>query len=144
MSGAQVALTVHFFGLMLWIGGAATASWMAASVVASGASSLEMGKALSTVRSALLAIVAPGIVLATVGGLGRMIPAWSTYAHAPWLQAKIAIGLVLGTLHGVLVGRVRKASRGVQTSAGTFVAIAVAYVGFGLLAVGLAIVRPGE
>jgi len=140
MSGPEIALAIHFFGLMLWIGGAATASWMAASVVSSGDT-----KALATVRSALLAIVAPGILLATVGGLARMLPAWSTtYAHAPWLHAKLAIGFVLGALHGVLVGRVRKASKGLVTTPGTFVALAVAYVVLGIVAVCLAIARPGE
>jgi putative membrane protein len=145
VNGPQIALAIHFFGLMLWIGGAATASWMAASVVSSGASTEETGKALATVRSALLAIVAPGILLATIGGLARMLPAWSTtYAHAPWLHGKLAIGLVLGALHGVLVGRVRKASKGLVTTPGVFIALAVAYVALGLAAVFLAVVRPGE
>ncbi len=140
MSGAQLSLVVHFLGLLLWIGGAATASWMAASLVAAGET-----KALSSVRSALLAIVAPGIVLATVGGLARLVPAWGTYyAHAPWMHVKLVIGFVLGGLHGVLVGRVRKASQGVPVPPGVFVGIAVTYAVLGGAAVALAILRPGE
>ena len=148
MSGPQIALVVHFFGLMLWIGGAATSAWMAASIVASGSGrslAADEVKALSTVRSALLAVVAPGILLATVGGLARLLPAWgSLYAHAHWMHGKLAIGLALGALHGVLVGRVRKAAKGQPSSAGVFVGLAVAYVVLGLAAVCLAVVRPGE
>lgn len=140
MNAANIALVVHFLGLLLWIGGAITASWMAASIVSSGDT-----KALSSVRSALLAVVAPGILLATIGGLARLLPAWSTqYAHAPWMHAKLTIGLVLGALHGVLVGRVRKASKGQPVSAGFFVGMAVAYAVLGAAAVALAILRPGQ
>lgn len=141
MNAANIALVVHFLGLMLWIGGAMTCAWMAAGLAASGDT-----KALSSVRSALFAIVMPGIVLATIGGLARLVPNWSAhYAHAPWMHAKLTIGLVLGALHGVLVGRVRKAAAGTQPATpGVFVGIAVAYGVFGLLAVALAILRPGE
>jgi putative membrane protein len=141
MSAANLAIVVHLLGLLLWIGGATTCAWIAAGLVAAGET-----KALSSVRSALLAIVAPGISLAAIGGLARLVPGWSAYyAHAPWMHAKLAIGLVLGALHGVLVGRVRKAAKGTQpASPGTFVAIAVAYVVLGLAAVALAILRPGE
>jgi putative membrane protein len=141
MSGPNVALIVHLLGLLLWIGGATTAAWMAAALVAAGDT-----KALSSVRSALLAIVAPGILLATIGGLARLIPVWSAhYAHAPWMHAKLAIGFVLGALHGVLVARVRKAATGAKPGTpGLFVAIAVAYTVLGLAAVALAILRPGE
>jgi uncharacterized membrane protein len=137
---ANVALVVHFLGLLLWIGGAITCAWMAASLVSAG----EL-KALTAVRSALLAVVMPGILLATIGGLARLLPMWSAhYAHAPWMHAKLTIGLVLGALHGLLVGRVRRASQGTKVAPGLFVAIAVAYAVLGLAGVALAILRPGE
>jgi uncharacterized membrane protein len=140
MNTANIALVVHFLGLLMWIGGATTASWMAASLVSAGDT-----KALSSVRSALLAIVVPGILLATIGGLARLVPGWSAhYAHAPWMHAKLTIGLVLGGLHGLLVNRVRKASQGTAVAPGVFVGIAVTYAVLGLSAVALAIVRPGE
>ena len=140
MTAANIALVVHFLGLLLWIGGATTCAWIAASVVSSGET-----KALSSVRSALLAIVMPGLLLATIGGLARLIPNWSAlYAHAPWMHAKLTIGLVLAALHGVLVGRVRKASTGTPVAPGIFVGIGVTYVVLGTVAVALAILRPGQ
>jgi uncharacterized membrane protein len=140
MSGMNIALVVHFLGLLMWVGGAMTCAWMAASVVSAGET-----KALSSVRSALLAIVMPGIMLATIGGLARLVPNWSAhYAHAPWMHAKLTIGFVLGALHGLLVNRVRKASQGTSVAPGLFVGIAVAYAVLGLAGVALAILRPGE
>ncbi len=137
---ANIALVVHFLGLLLWIGGAITTAWIAAGLVSAGETN-----ALSTVRSALLAVVTPGILLATIGGLALLIPAWGAhYAHAPWMHAKLTIGLVLGALHGVLVGRVRRAASGKPVSPGLFVGIAVAYAVLGLAGVALAILRPGE
>lgn len=140
MNASDIALIIHFLGLLMWIGGAATCSWIAASLVSSGDT-----KALSSVRSGLLAIVMPGILLATLGGLGRLIPNWSThYAHAPWMHIKLTIGLVLAGMHGLLVNRVRKASTGTPVPAGMFVGIGVTYVVLGLVAASLAILRPGE
>ena len=140
MNAADIALVVHLLGLLLWIGGAITASWMAASAVSAGDA-----RSLSSVRSALLAVVAPGILLATIGGLVRLVPMWSAhYAHAPWMHGKLTIGFVLGALHGVLVNRVRKASRGEAVPAGLFVGLAATYAVLGTAAVALAILRPGE
>jgi putative membrane protein len=140
MSAANLFLVLHFVGLLLWIGGATALAWTAAALVSAGET-----KALSAVRSGLLAIVAPGILLATVGGLARLVPAWGAlYAHAPWMHVKITIGLVLGGLHGVLVNRVRKAASGQPVPPGLFVGLAVANVALGLGAVACAILRFGQ
>lgn len=140
MTGANVALVLHLIGLVLWLGGATFASWTAASLVASGET-----KALASVRSGLLAVVTPGLVLATLGALARLLPGWTAhFAHAPWMHAKITIGIVLAGLHGFLVGRVRKAMRGDAVPAGLFVALAVAHAALTTLAVALAIFRWGE
>jgi uncharacterized membrane protein len=135
----QIALVVHVLGILLWVGGTITAGWTAAGLVASGET-----KALSSVRSALLAIGAPGILLAFAGGLAQLIPNWSTlYAHAGWMHGKLTIGLVLAGLHGMLIGRVRKAATGEVKTPGVFMGIAVAYAVLALIALGLLMFRPG-
>lgn len=138
MNTTNIALIVHLLGLVLWIGGAITCSWIAASLVAA-----KETKALSSVRSALLAVVTPGILLAIMGGLARLIPFWSAeYAHAGWMHGKLTIGLVLAGMHGLLVNRVRKAATGTPVSPGVFVSIAVGYAVLALIAMALAILRP--
>ena len=139
MNAAGIALIVHVVGLLLWIGGAAACAWIAAGLVSAGET-----KALSSVRSALLAVVLPGMLLALAGGLGRLIPGWSTsYAHAPWMHVKLLLGLILAGLHGVLVARVRKAAAGQAATPGLFVGIGAGYAVVALVAASLAILRPG-
>lgn len=139
MNAAGIALIVHFVGLLLWVGGAAACAWTAAGLVAAGET-----KALSSVRSALLAVVLPGMLLALAGGLARLIPGWSTsYAHAPWMHTKLLLGLVLAGLHGLLVARVRKAASGQPATPGVFVGIGASYAVVALIAASLAVLRPG-
>jgi putative membrane protein len=137
---ANLALVVHLLGLVLWVGGAVAAAWTAASLVSSGET-----KALSSIRSALLAVVMPGIVLAFLGGLARLVPGWTAhYAHAPWMHAKLTVALVLAGLHGFLVNRVRKAAQGTAVAPGVFVGIAAAHAVLAVVALALVLFRPGE
>lgn len=137
--GQQIALVIHVFGILLWVGGTATAAWTAASLVSDGEK-----KALSSVRKALLVLGAPGMLLAWLGGLAILVPGWEQYSHAGWMHGKLTIGVVLAGLHGVLVGRVRRAAAGtVAATPGLFVGVAIAYLALALVAIALVMIRPG-
>jgi putative membrane protein len=135
----QVALVLHVFGVVLWVGSTVAAAWMAASLVSDGET-----KALSAIRKTLLMIGAPGMLLAWIAGLAILVPGWDRYSHAGWMHGKLTIALVLSALHGVLVGRVRRAVAGTATpNASLFVGVAVAYLVLALAAIGLVLLQPG-
>ena len=137
--GQQIAVVVHVFGILLWVGGTATAAWVAAALVSDGEP-----KALSAVRKSLLMLGAPGMLLAWAGGLAMLVPNWSQYSHAGWMHGKLTIGLVLAGLHGALVGRVRRPAAGTRLATPSFFAgISIAYLVLALAAVGLVMLRPG-
>ncbi len=135
----QIALIVHVFGVVLWVGSTSAAAWTAASLVSEGER-----KSLSSVRKTLLMLGAPGLLLAWAGGLAMLVPGWSHYSHAGWMHGKLTIGLILSVLHGVLVGRVRRAAAGTAPGSPTlFVGVAIAYLALALVAIALVILQPG-
>jgi putative membrane protein len=135
----QIAVVLHVLGVVVWVGGTVTAAWTAASLVSDGEK-----KALSAVRKALLMIGAPGMLLAWVGGLAMLIPGWDHYRHAGWMHGKLTIALILSALHGVLVGRVRRAAAGTASpTASLFAGVAIAYLVLALAAIGLVMLQPG-
>jgi putative membrane protein len=139
----ELALIVHLVGVLLWIGGAATAAWTAAQIVLAPADARREG--LGAARRALLTLASPGLVLAWMGGLAIVLPGWSElYARAGWMHGKILVGLVLAALTGVLTGRVRRAASGErEASSALFAGIATVLVLGAAVAVALVVLRPG-
>jgi len=142
MISRDLALSAHFIGLILWMGGA-----IAAATVAAAAKS-EDGEggasALRTARKVVVYWVTPGMLLAWAGGLTVLVPDFGAlYASAGWMHAKLALLVVLTALTGVLTGRLRRAASGQKASpARLYQALALALAVGVVLVVVLAKLRP--
>ena len=97
----MLSKAAHLVSLFVWIGGMVAA---ALSLRYPVLSFLEQSRTYDRVVSspAMVAAWAFGIMLAVQGG-------W--FAHS-WLAAKIFLVLVLSGLHGVLAGKLRRATAG--------------------------------
>lgn len=138
----EVSLVLHLLGVVLWIGGCASAAWTAAQL----ATATKEGRAegLAAVRRSLLVIATPGLLLAWLGGLTLFVSFLDVYARAGWLHGKITIAVALSAIHGVLMARVRRASTGErETSQGLFAGLGMALVIGAAIAVALVVFRPG-
>jgi protoporphyrinogen IX oxidase len=138
----EVSLVLHLLGVVLWIGGCASAAWTAAQLtsVAEGA----RAEGLAAVRRSLLVIATPGLLLAWLGGLTVFVSFMDVYARAGWMHGKLTIALALSAIHGVLMARVRRASTGERPgSQGLFAGLGMALVIGAALAVALVVFRPG-
>lgn len=105
---------LHVVAVVTWISGMMTAGVVVAAAAAGGAS-LPSGFVEALRRwdrrvtsPAMLAVWALGLYLASSGG-------W--FAHG-WLQAKMAIVLLLSAIHGMISGRLRRLAGGTQPRAG--------------------------
>ncbi len=107
--GSQLLLrALHLFGALMWIGGTATVAMAAIGLDASS----QKGGA-GALRAAMRRLATPGMLLAFVGGLGILIPSFTTvYARAGWMHAKLLLVLVAAGLTGVISGMLRKAANG--------------------------------
>lgn len=139
----ETSLLLHIIGVLLWIGGSASAAWSAGQLALAPAEAREAG--LLAVRRSLLMIATPGILLAWAGGLTMFIAYFDdVYRTAGWMHGKLTIGIVVSALHGVLVARVRKAATGErEVSQGFFAGVAMTIVLLGAAAVALVVLRPG-
>jgi len=136
----ELARIFHIFGVLLWVGGMATASAAAMTLVGKADAQREAG--MDAVRNALRILATPGLLLAWAGGLTLLVSNWSAvYAHAGWAHGKLTGGILLSGVHGMLLARTRP---GRATSARPFV-IALGLTLF--LALGnivLVVLRPGS
>jgi putative membrane protein len=142
MSFRELAIATHLLGMALWVGGVATAAFVAAS----GAREGESGRAaIAAARKAVLMLATPGLLLAWLAGLSYLVPNFTTfYAKAGWMHGKLTLLIVLTAITGVLTGRLRKAAAGTKpASPGLFGGLGLAVVVLAALIVFLAMLKPG-
>lgn len=138
----ETSLVLHIIGVLLWIGGCASAAWAAGQLALAPAEARKEG--LLAVRRSLLVIATPGILLAWAGGLTMFFAFLDVYARAGWMHGKLTIGLVVAALHGVLVARVRKGATGErEPSQAFFAGVAMTIVLLAAAVVALVVFRPG-
>jgi putative membrane protein len=139
----SLALVIHVIGVLLWIGGAAMASWTAAELALAPPEARRVG--FGAARRALLVLATPGLLLAWIGGLVMLVEGWSAiYARAGWMHGKVTIGLVLAAVSGVMTSRIRKAAAGEREASRSLLAgLAMAFVLGAAIAVVLVVLRPG-
>jgi putative membrane protein len=138
----EVSLVLHLLGVLLWIGGCASAAWTAAQLATAPKEARTAG--LAAVRRSLLAIATPGLLLAWLGGLTIFVSFIDVYRSAGWMHGKLTIALALSAVHGVLVARVRRAASGEREgSQGLFAGLAMALVIGAAIVVALVVLRPG-
>jgi putative membrane protein len=139
----DVSLVVHLLGVVLWVGGSATGAWTCAQLALTEGPA--RGEALGAVRRALLALTVPGLALAWLGGLTMLVSGWTElYARAGWMHGKLTLALALSAVHGVLLGRIRRAASGEREASQSFFAgLAMAIVLVAAAVVSLALLHPG-
>ncbi|MCC6874685.1 MAG: CopD family protein [Sandaracinaceae bacterium] len=142
MTLRALAIATHIVGLILWVGGTASAALVAASVADAAEETRKV--AYGAARKAVLFIGTPGVVLTWIAGLSVLLPDFSVlYARAGWMHGKLTVILLLTALTGVLTGRLRRAAKGTAVSATTFSGLAIGLVLGAAIIVFLAILRPG-
>jgi uncharacterized membrane protein len=100
---------LHVFGNIAWIGGGAAAA-LAMMALASESSETRLAAA-KALRKVVLWVVTPGMLLSLAAGLTMLMNDWTAvYAKAPWMHAKLTVGLIAAGFSGVLSGRLRRGS----------------------------------
>lgn len=100
---------LHVVGVIAWIGGGTVAA-LAMALLASEAIELRL-TAARALRTAVLWVVTPGMLVGLGAGLVMLLSDWALlYAKAPWMHAKLTVGLIATGFSGVLSGRLRRAS----------------------------------
>jgi putative membrane protein len=137
----EISLFLHILGVILWIGGCASAAFTAAQLM--GTSSAARAEGLSSVRRTLQVVATPGLLLAWLGGLTMFVTFFDVYARAGWMHGKLTIAILLSAMHGILLARVRRAQSQESGSASGFAGLAIALVMGAALVVALVVFRPG-
>jgi uncharacterized membrane protein len=111
-----IARIIHVLGNILWLGGGVVAAFAMAQFATASAEARASGA--KVVRKVVLGVVTPGMLLSFAGGLFMLLSFWSElYAKAPWMHAKLTVGLVAAGFSGMLSGKLRRASDGAEVSA---------------------------
>lgn len=133
----QLTRALHFIGIILWMGGTITTAMLASYAAEQGAG------VTAAARKVLLRIATPAMIAAWVGGLGMLIPLWSsTYARAGWMHGKLLLVLVASGLSGALSGTLRRAEGGTLPAAKVR-AMGVLSLGLVVAVAVLAVLKPG-
>lgn len=101
----------HLVGGIVWLGAS-----IAIGLIAAAAAADEQSKVAVLARRVARRVVTPALVLAFVGGLTMLGLAWSVYARAGWMHAKLLVVVIAAGLHGALSAKLRKAAEGQQVS----------------------------
>ena len=100
---------LHVLGIIAWTGGGAVAAFSMA-LLATEANETRLAAARA-LRKAVLYVVTPGMLVGLGAGLAMLINDWAVlYAKAPWMHAKLTVGLIATGFSGVLSGRLRRGS----------------------------------
>jgi putative membrane protein len=134
----ELARIFHVFGVILWIGGMASAAVSAIDLA--GRPEAERAAGIGSIRGALRILATPGLLLAWLGGVAMLMSAWEVYARAGWMHGKITIGVILSAIHGVLLARTRP---GRSEASRPFVIALVVTLLLALVNVALVVIRPG-
>ena len=129
---------MHLIGVLVWIGSTFSAGAIAAMTTE------EESQATARKLSRLIRrFVVPSMILAWVGGLGRLMPDfYNIYSTAGWMHTKLLLVLLISALTGVMGAKLRRAAVGEGDLSAprklgyTVIALAAAVVT-------LAVVKPG-
>lgn len=128
---------LHFVGVILWMGGTISSVLLAAYAASVGVN------VAGPTRRVLVTVATPAMIAAWLGGLGTLIPLWSTtYAHAPWMHGKLALVFLASGLSGAISGTLRRAESG-EVPAAKLRGFAIALLFVTLAVIALAVIKPG-
>jgi putative membrane protein len=101
MSLHEVLKTLHITAVIIWIGTMFLAPIVAVQL-ADERPALQKFRAMSGMLMALS--------IAAALGLGMTTAAYAGWFGLPWVQAKLALAVVLAAIHGVISGQLRRLS----------------------------------
>jgi uncharacterized membrane protein len=138
-----IARILHIVGNILWLGGGAACAL--AAVMLASESKETRAAAAKALRTVVLYVVTPGMLLGWAGGLHMLLAHWSDlYSKAPWIHTKLTIGLVAAAFSGVLSGGLRRAaSSGDELSPGRMRLAGIVLLLSAVAGASLAFLRPG-
>lgn len=133
-------ISVHLFGVLLWIGGVTVASMAIAHT--SDASRQPVAVSL---RQAAALLITPGLILAWAGGLALLLPNFANmYAKAGWMHSKLLIAVLATGVTGLVTARLKKLAKGEGTPhLKRFRLAAIGMAVFAAMNIFLAVVQPG-
>jgi protoporphyrinogen IX oxidase len=135
---------VHVIGNVLWLGGGAAAAFAFAQLAREDAK--VRASAARAIRTIILTIVTPGMLLSFAAGLVMLLSYWSElYAKAPWVHMKLTVGLIAAGFSGVLSGRLRRAAtQGAEVTPGSLRLAGGVLLFSAVAGVVLVFLRPGQ
>jgi len=112
-----VCKILHVIGNVMWLGGGAAAAFTF--VLISREDPKVRLAGAQALRKIILRLVSPGMNISLLAGLVMLVTFWSDlYAKAPWMHAKLTVGLIAAGFSGVLSGKLRRASDGADVPPG--------------------------
>ena len=108
LSLMSAVVSLHVLANVVWIG-----SLLAVALLLSEASKGGMAvEAARHGRRIYLRLSVPAFAVSLLCGAGVLLASISSYRHAPWMHAKLALAIALIAIHHVIGARARRASQG--------------------------------
>lgn len=135
---------LHVIGNVLWLGGGAAAAFAFAQLAREDAK--VRASAARALRTVILTVVTPGMLLSLAAGLMMLLSYWSElYAKAPWMHMKLTVGLIAAGFSGVLSGKLRRAAtQGTEVTPGSLRLAGLVLVLSAVAGVSLVLLRVGQ
>ena len=140
MDHGNITLALHLVGVLMWVGASFSAGLLAATLDPENAKQTSLH-----LRGLMRRVATPGLLLAWVGGLGRLVPNFQeVYAAAGWMHTKLALAVVVSGLTGALSARLRRAADGQKISdPSRFRIMGIVILSLAAAIVLLAVLKPG-
>ena len=108
MDHLSITLAIHLIGVLMWIGASFSAGLLAA-----WSPPEHTAETAANLRRLVRRVAVPGLLLAWIGGLGRLIPEFGdVYARAGWMHTKLLLVLVISGLTGAMSARLGRLAQG--------------------------------
>jgi len=111
MDHLSATVALHLIGVLFWVG-----STFSAGAIAALSTEDDAQASAAKLRKLIRRFAVPGMLLAWIGGLGRLMPDFAdVYAKAGWMHGKLTLVLIISALTGVMSAKLRRAAAGEGT-----------------------------
>jgi len=134
----RATLALHLIGVLIWIGATYSAGALAAMTTEDEAPAMA-----TKLGSLMRKFAVPGMILAWIGGLGRLMPEFAgVYARAGWMHTKLLLVLIISGLTGMMGAKLRRAAAG-EGDLSAPRKLGYTVIALATVVVVLAVVKPG-
>ncbi len=131
----------HVAAVVIWIAGMIAVALVLSALPASGTRTPEQTNLLMFIRGWDRKVTTPAILL--VWGLGLALIVEGHWFPAPWLIVKLSVALLLGAVHGVLTGNLRRLAADASRSPSPLVRYCAPAILLGVLVIApLVVLKP--